>query len=265
MTAIGAITSARIQPVMSQPTRPSATPARSRRRVRRVGPRRRRARVDCSRWHGCRAQADDDAEEPEGDESTSECGNERGHGRAPSGWLARYAARSKPCWASRRYSSGRTSGSCDAAGVGAEHVRGRVAGLLLAGRQRDDLGDPPGPLSPAGRDLGLHAQLDDQVDGRCELARREPLGDVRARLHRAGDELADGGHGIGRVGRGDGSGAGLHRLDHRPDLLATDLADDLAREVEAEGVDERLVEGELARLAPVSTPLTGSRPGLPGV
>ena len=42
-----------------------------------------------SRWHGCRAQADDDAEEPEGDESTSECGDERGHGRAPSGWLAR--------------------------------------------------------------------------------------------------------------------------------------------------------------------------------
>ena len=103
------------------------------------------------------------------------------------------------------------------------------------------------PLSTAGRDLGLHAQLDDQVDGRCELARREPLGDVRARLHRAGHELADGGHGVGGVRGGDGAGAGLHRLDHRPDLLAADLADDLAGEVEAEGVDERLVEGELAR------------------
>ena len=47
-------------------------------------------------WHavaaaraGCRALADDEAEEPEGDESTSECGDEHGHGRAPSGWLAR--------------------------------------------------------------------------------------------------------------------------------------------------------------------------------
>ena len=88
---------------------------------------------------------------------------------------------------------------------------------------------------------------------------------MRARLHRAGDELADGGDGVGGVRGGDGAGAGLHRLDHRPDLLAADLADDLAGEVEAEGVDQCLVEGELAGLPPVRPALTGSRPGLPGV
>ena len=94
-------------------------------------------------------------------------------------------------------------GDCDAGGIGAEHVRGRVAGLLLARGQRDDLGDPPRPLSPARRDLGLQAQLDDQVDGRRELAGRETLRDVRTRLHRAGHELAYGGHGVGREMHGD--------------------------------------------------------------
>src|SRR5688500_2723444 len=65
--------------------------------------------------------------------------------------------------------------------------------------------------------------------------------------------------------RRDGAGARLHRLDHRPDLLAANLTDDLARQVEPEGIDESLVERELPSLASVDATLAGARPGLPRV
>ena len=60
-------------------------------------------------------------------------------------------------------------------------------------------------------------------------------------------------------------GPGLHRLEHGPHLGAADLADDLAGQVEPEGVVDGLLEGELAGLAAVDADLAGTGPVLPGV
>ena len=124
--------------------------------------------------------------------------------------------------------------------------------------------DPAGALRGAvGQRAGLQVHVDDEVDGRGDRPHGVVVGDVRAGLHRAGDELADGGLGVGGVRGGDGPGAGLHRLDHRQDLLAADLADDLPGEVEPEGVEQRLVEGELAGLPPVRRRARPTRAGPP--
>src|SRR6476619_236779 len=107
--------------------------------------------------------------------------------------------------------------------------------------------------------------MDDEIDGCGKFTGGQSLGDVGPGLHRTGDELAHRGDGIGCVRRGDGPCPGLHRLDHRPDLLAADLADNLAGEVEAEGVDKCFIKGELAGLAAVRTSLTRTWSGLPRV
>ena len=117
--------------------------------------------------------------------------------------------------------------------------------------------------SPLADDVG--AQVHHDVDGGGELADRELAGDLRALLHGAGDELLDGVLGAAGVGGADRARAGLHGLEHVPDLRAADLADDLAGEVEPEGVVDGLLEAELTGLAAVDADLAGSGPVLPGV
>src|SRR5688572_25070288 len=84
-----------------------------------------------------------------------------------------------------------------AGSTGAEDVSRRVAGLLLAGGQGDDLRGPAGASRPTADGRGLHAELDYEVDGRGELAGRKPLRDVWPGFHRASHELADRSDGIG--------------------------------------------------------------------
>ena len=151
--------------------------------------------------------------------------------------------------------------------VGREDRGGRVpAGRVDAGLDDQDLLDPALLAEGAvvvGDDLG--AQVHHDVDRGGQLADRQLAGDLRSLLHRAGDELLDGVLGAAGVGGADRTRAGLHRLEHVPDLRAADLADDLAGEVEPEGVVDGLLEAELTGLAAVDADLAGSGAVLPGV
>src|SRR5690606_37907341 len=150
--------------------------------------------------------------------------------------------------------------------VPAEDVRGGVPLGRFTGGDVHDLRDPPrAPPGVGAGGGGLEVDLDDEVDGLGELHRGQGVGDVGAVLHSAGDELAQRSLGVGRVGGADGAGTGLHGLDHGPDLPAADLADDLAGEVEAEGVVQGLGHGERAGGAAVGADLAGAGPLFPGV
>ena len=119
-------------------------------------------------------------------------------------------------------------------GRGTEDVGSSAA--VLAGFDGVDLADVAGSSSLAVvvAGLGLQGQLDDQVDVFGDGSRGVGLGDVRSGFEGAGDELVDGGSGVGGVGGGDGAFAGLDGLDQREDLAAADLSDDVALEVETE-------------------------------
>ena len=110
-----------------------------------------------------------------------------------------------------------------------------VARLPLARSQGDDLGDPASPAREAVDGCRTQIELDDQVDSGGQLAGGELVGDVRPGFHRARHELANRGDGVGSVRRGDRAGARLHRLDHRPDLLAANLANRIVESMDNVG------------------------------
>src|SRR3546814_13516477 len=69
----------------------------------------------------------------------------------------------------------------------------------------------------------LRAQVHHDVDRGGELANGQLAGDLRALLHGARDELLNGVLGAAGGGGADRARAGLHGLEHGPDLRAADL------------------------------------------
>ena len=129
----------------------------------------------------------------------------------------------------------------------------------------DDLGDPPVPLPGAvAGGGGVEVDVDHDVDGGGDRAHGVVVGDVRAGLHGAGDQLADGAF---------GDGACVVEMDPAPDSIALSMAriswprtsptiwrDRLNRKES----NRACGQGELAGLAPVRAALAGAGAGLPG-
>ena len=111
-----------------------------------------------------------------------------------------------------------------------------------------EVGDPAGPVPQP-------AEVDDQVDPRCDLLPDGTRGQVEAGHQHHGLEPGDGvTRGVGVQGRHRAVVARVHRLQHVERFAAADLADDDPVGPHAQGVAEQVADGDLTPVLDVGRP-----------